>query len=941
MSLTLITGRANTGKTGRVLDIYRDRLSAGNRPVLILPSRPDADRIANELVQDLTLGVDVTTFDGFVASRWAESGDGRRIITPTQRRVLLASSSRQTGGRGLTRLAARAVQHLASGGEEWRRLGPMSGDAAEIAGVIRSYADELERRGLIEAGEASGALAQSLGPGDAIIFHRFSDLTLSQESFVRGADERGADVILTLTWEEGFAPTEALDALVVRLVDRAVGEHLPSTEEHMPDPELRRIEAELFTGPEPRSGDGAVSFLMGEGPEAEADIIAGQTRRLIDDGIPAERIAVVYRELRGRAGLISRAFGEAGVRIDLDMTQRFDDIPFGRAFTQAVSFLAGGGRADLLGLIRSGYLCAVTAAVQRLIHRWLGEGVFETRALLAGVEECGDWQGRLFRAALDEDLHVEKRAQVWDELATRMLAQRRSCRPSEGQLALDARARAGLTRVLEDLRSLEGTRVDAVTLLTALEEYSIGVRRVERPGCVQVTSAERVRGRRFEAVVLGGLNSGEFPLVSEDPLACDALAPLWEGSGVRPPARREPSAERALLYSVLTRPRRKLLVSRLIAGAGGEDVGPSVFWEELRDFYRDPCAEEQPDLVQDRVLRLHETGLAAHAASSLRAGLREQACREPQARNDASSARLDSARWRTRRTGDRVDEKRLAELARPESFSPSALEIYSRCPYRWFITRAVGDKGIEFEVDVLLEGSVSHRALEIFYSGKTRTRPVDAATDEELSQLAREALEEAVVVEGVPLHERAALVSELVPGVVRSLRSDADFLPGYAVEKTEWSFGGEDHPRVEFGPFSLRGRVDRIDASGTSAVVIDYKRGSVAGYAASKLEETKSIQAPLYAYAVETALEMDVHGALYRGLTDGKTRGVADCDALPTEGLSRNDLVSPAEYRSTIEWAVGEATRAAEGIRAGRIDRSGGDHCEYCPVSGWCEASER
>ncbi len=943
MPVTLITGRANTGKTGRALSIYRDDLSTGGSPVLILPSQPDVERMVRELASDHALGVEVMSFDAFVASRWAESGDGRDVVTPAQRRALLGDVLKESGthGPGFARLAARVVQHLASGGEGWRTLSPPTGDAAALGGAVAAYAGELAQRGLVESGEAGDIAGRGLSGGATIIFHRFSDLTAAEEHFVRQASSNGAHVVVTLTWESGFAPTETLDSLVERLATDAETEHLPATDEHTHDPELRRIEKELFTVPEPGRGSGSVAFLMGEGPEAEADIIAGQAGELISSGVRPERIAVVFRRPQTRAGLLRRAFAEAGMRIDLDVTLRFADIPFGRAFSHAVAFLARGDRGDALFLIRSGYLCDETPEIHSLVRRWLSKGTFEPGTLLAGLRQAGGWQHEALRELRDDAHTADEYALLWDALATRMFAQRHSGVADEGRLELDARARSALTRLLDDLRSLAGTRLDPQALDDQLREFTIGARHVERSGCVQVVSAERVRGRRFDALILGGLNAGEFPSVSEDPLQSGALAELWEEAGVRPPARREASAERALLYAVLTRPKQKLILSRLITGPGGDDVGASVFWEEVRDFYRSPQETEPEQLEVDRVLRLQESGLAAHAASSLRADLRTATCTAWETQGEATSARVTAALTRARRLDGRADDERLEGLSSEDTFSPSALEAYSRCPYLWFVTRAVGDRGIEFQVDAMLKGSIAHAALEGFYRERSGTRPADGVAEEELLQHARRSVEQAIEAEGVPAAEAETLVPELAPGVLRSLRADANLLPGYSVAETEWSFGWEDQPAVALGPYSLRGRVDRIDARGESAVVIDYKLGSVGRFAAAKLRESNAIQAPLYAYAAEKALGLHVNGAFYRGLADGKTRGVGDADALPTSGLVGRDLLAPEEYRELIDWSVAEAIKAAEGIRAGEIGRSGGDHCTYCPVSGWCEARDR
>jgi len=217
---------------------------------------------------------------------------------------------------------------------------------------------------------------------------------------------------------------------------------------------------------------------------------------------------------------------------------------------------------------------------------------------------------------------------------------------------------------------------------------------------------------------------------------------------------------------------------------------------------------------------------------------------------------------------------------------------------------------------------------------------VDDASEAEVELWAADAAGWALEKERVPTAERSALLLSLAPRVRRSLRADSAFLPEYTPAAAEWSFGGEDGPEVKLGPYHLRGRVDRVDTSDTSAVVIDYKLGNVAKYAAAKFQNSKVIQAPLYAHAVEKGLNLSVAGAFYRGLGDGATRGIADAGSIPAGDVSRSDNLDTAEYRAMIEWALETALEAAEGIRSGVIDRHGGAHCSYCPVLGWCEEEE-
>ena len=81
MALTLITGRANAGKTGEVHSFLEQTVREGGSAVLLLPTRPDVARAASEFAPKDLAGLTVATFDVWVESIWGTHGDGRRLVT--------------------------------------------------------------------------------------------------------------------------------------------------------------------------------------------------------------------------------------------------------------------------------------------------------------------------------------------------------------------------------------------------------------------------------------------------------------------------------------------------------------------------------------------------------------------------------------------------------------------------------------------------------------------------------------------------------------------------------------------------------------------------------------------------------------------------------------------------------------------------------------------
>src|SRR5437763_11542264 len=88
MALALITGPANAGKVALLLERYLEQLE--REPFLIVPNRPDVERVERELLQQAgaLLGGEIGTFDDLFA-RIARTADGARPVASDVQRALL------------------------------------------------------------------------------------------------------------------------------------------------------------------------------------------------------------------------------------------------------------------------------------------------------------------------------------------------------------------------------------------------------------------------------------------------------------------------------------------------------------------------------------------------------------------------------------------------------------------------------------------------------------------------------------------------------------------------------------------------------------------------------------------------------------------------------------------------------------------------------------
>ena len=99
MGITLLTGPANAGKARVVMDAVRGHLAHGEEPLLIVPTRVDAERYLRELAGDgAAMGVRVERFEGLIAEMVRRAGVTEPVLGGLAReRQLLAGPHVRSG----------------------------------------------------------------------------------------------------------------------------------------------------------------------------------------------------------------------------------------------------------------------------------------------------------------------------------------------------------------------------------------------------------------------------------------------------------------------------------------------------------------------------------------------------------------------------------------------------------------------------------------------------------------------------------------------------------------------------------------------------------------------------------------------------------------------------------------------------------------------------
>lgn len=959
MGLTLVTGRANSGKTGVVYDAVRETAGLGRRPLLLLPTYPDVQRATAELALTNPLGVGVERLEGWLGELWSVHGDGRRPVEDEQRALLIRDAIGESRLRLLARTAAtpgfaRLMSYVARGAAEQPRgavdkADPRSASDAEIVSVLRAYRKEIDSAGLIEPGEAALLLASAPPPGGPVFVHRFTDLGSAQEALLV-ALAFARDVWVSLPWEDGFPATEALGGLVRRLLPLATHRHCPAGATDAV-PELARLEAGLFRASRIGPVTSAVSFCTAAGEEAEAALIAERAARAAKT-FGADRVAIVFRDAARHVDRLHVALAGAGVAADIDVLVPAARTPLGAAATRLLSFVSGREDAgSLLAFLRSPFSGADATTIDDLDARWRSQRAATRERVTADAARSGPGPGRalkLARQVCDGPLGPSSAGQ-WQELADALLAAAHDARSlrEDPDAEVDAAAHRALLGTVSRLLEVGSDRFTAADVLDAFAEVRVSSGVAERPGRVQVTEAHRLRSRRFDAVIVGGLNAGDFSAEGRPSAAAEIVDRLF---GTTRPT--EQAFERLLFYDVCTRARRELVLTRQTSDSEGTARRPSVFWEEALDLYRRPDADaetaEGGRVIAD-VMRLADLHRAAPALTPGRGRLRAQAAGGEASTSDRGV--MDALARGSARRGALHDPDTLAEMAGRDEFSATELELYARCPYRWFYAHAVRPERLDVSLDPRARGDLAHRALAGFYAElptRLGTRRVTQETLPGALLLADEVFERAAASARTPHAVTLAEQDDLlrVRARVRDLvTADVDFLPGFAPAYAELRFGaareGQQPPAagpVDLGGFLLRGSIDRVDEGEAGIVVIDYKSGEVPKR--TDFGPGRVLQVPLYAAAAARALGRPVVAGLYRSLRDASARGFYLKDAIRGRGLTSTDAVEePQTVEAIVETAVGFARQAADGIRAGAIPvrPTSPGACRYCPAAAFCD----
>ena len=318
---------------------------------LIVPS-PDAVLLVKRqlgAIQELSVGVNVSTFDEWMRDQWKLYGNSDRLLSTTLRKVFFQQvldgmSADELGslnaGKGTVELLSKLAPEYLTELDQIMTSGQLSAGQMSACKVLERYKVLLEEKSYVEVCQCLDYLLQSIPThGPALIFSRVEDLSEARLQFVRKLSQK-RDVVFSLYVPEGpagYAAEQQLELVGGPGCDCRVDAELAPAAKSQ---ELNDLLARVFRATEGNevTPSGAVTFLSPLGQLAEAESISRYISQCVESG---SKSFVVYTSNPQKVWeALSQKLAAKGIAAHYKRSVRIQDSLAGRAFASLIDAYA-------------------------------------------------------------------------------------------------------------------------------------------------------------------------------------------------------------------------------------------------------------------------------------------------------------------------------------------------------------------------------------------------------------------------------------------------------------------------------------------------------------------------------------------------------------------------------------------------------------------------
>ena len=300
-------------------------------------------------IQELSVGVNVSTFDEWMRDQWKLYGSSDRLLSNTLRKVFFQQildgmSADELGtlttSKGTVELLSKLAPEYLTELNQIVVSGQLSAGQMSVCKVLERYKVLLEEKSYVEVCQCLDYLLQSIpAQGAALIFSRVEDLSEARLKFVRKLSQK-RDVVFSLYVPEGpagYAAEQQLELVGGPGCDCRVDVELAPAAKSQ---ELTDLLARVFRAKEGSevTPSGAVTFLLPLGQHAEAESISRYISQCVESG---SKSFVVYTSDSQRVwDALSQKLAAKGIAAHYRRSVRIQDSLAGRAFASLIDAYA-------------------------------------------------------------------------------------------------------------------------------------------------------------------------------------------------------------------------------------------------------------------------------------------------------------------------------------------------------------------------------------------------------------------------------------------------------------------------------------------------------------------------------------------------------------------------------------------------------------------------
>ena len=347
MGLLLYKQQTGAFLSNSVQGQLRASLERWGSAQLIVPSSDAVLLVKRQLgaIQELSVGVNVSTFDEWMRDQWKLYGSSDRLLSATLRKVFFQQildgmSVDELGtlnaSKGTVELLSKLAPEYLTELDQIMASGQLSTGQMSACKVLERYKALLEEKLYVEVCQCLDYLLQSIPTqGPALIFSRVEDLSEARLQFVCKLSQK-RDVVFSLYVPEGpagYAAEQQLELVGGPGCDcRVDAESAPAAKSQ----ELTDLLARVFRAKEGNevTPSGAVTFLSPLGQLAEAESISRYISQCVESG--SKSFAVYTSNSQKVWDALSQKLAAKGIAAHYNRSVRIQDSLAGSAFASLI-----------------------------------------------------------------------------------------------------------------------------------------------------------------------------------------------------------------------------------------------------------------------------------------------------------------------------------------------------------------------------------------------------------------------------------------------------------------------------------------------------------------------------------------------------------------------------------------------------------------------------